>query len=368
MTFKDTLNTFSDFDFNEFFKSVSSKAVSKSLNKETLDPEDLLNLLSDKAGSFLEKMARTANALTLRHFGRTISLFAPLYISDHCTNRCTYCGFNDQAMFSRTRLTMEEIETQARAVAGTGIRHILVLTGEAPKKTPLSYLENAIRVLKPFFASIGLEIFPMDEQGYKELIKAGADSLTIYQEVYDRAIYRQVHLKGKKTDYDYRLSAPQRGAKAGFRAVTIGPLFGLGPPRIEAFMAAMHARYLEKRFPDVEISLSLPRMKQVPGGIPPGHILTDKGFVQIMLAWRLFMPRAGICISTRESPEFRDRLIHLGATRFSAGSRTGVGGYTLAGNTSQNQFEVTDNRPVADICAMIQKNGFDPVFKDWQAV
>ncbi len=265
-------------------------------------------------------------------------------------------------------MSVGEIEIEAKAIADTGIRHILVLTGEDPVKTPLSYLEDAVSVLKQYFSSVALEIYPLDEDAYRVLNHAGADSLTVYQEVYDRTVYREVHPKGKKANYEYRLSTPERGAGAGFRAVNIGPLFGLGKPRTEAFMAGLHAQYLEREFPDVEISLSLPRMRKAPGGMDPKNILNDMGFVQIMIAFRLFMPRTGITISTRESAGFRDRLIHLGATRYSAGSRTGVGGYALNSGTATVQFEITDDRSVAEISEMIRKSGYQPVFKDWERV
>ncbi|BCL62771.1 hypothetical protein DGMP_34640 [Desulfomarina profundi] len=227
----------------------------------------------------------------------------------------------------------------------------------------MSYLRDAIAVLKQYFASIALEIFPMDEKDYRTLQQAGADSLTVYQEVYNREVYREVHLAGKKRDYEYRLLTPERGAEAGFRAINIGTLFGLGETRSEAFFAAMHARYLQHAFPRVEISLSLPRITGEGG--KPENILPDRQLVQTMLAWRLFLPRLGITVSTREAPAFRDKLLHLGATRFSAGSRTDVGGYSEPGSSTV-QFEITDNRSVAEVVEMIRQNGYQPVFKDWE--
>lgn len=360
------VETWKLFDFKDYFDHVTPRDVKGSLNRDVLSPYDLLNLLSESATDFLEPMAQKARRLTMQYFGRTIGLFAPIYISDYCTNHCTYCGFNAHTHFRRNKLTLAQIAQEAEIIASTGIRHILVLTGEAPAKTPMSYLVDTMKVLKRHFSSIALEIFPMDEADYKELIRAGADSLTVYQEVYDREIYKAVHLGGRKADYAYRLLTPERGAKAGFRAINIGTLFGLGDPGSEAFMAALHAKYLEKNFPDVEISLSLPRMRKAEGGIAPRNILSDIGFVRTMLAWRLFMPRLGLTISTRESGAFRDRLIHLGATRYSAGSKTDVGGY--AGDIEERtvQFEITDDRDVPQIVQMIRDNGYQPVFKDWE--
>ena len=359
------VNRYESFDFDGYFKSVTTADIQNSLNRNRLEPHDLLNLLSGQALSFLEEMARKAKGITHQYFGRTIGLYAPMYISDYCSNHCTYCGFNAAMDFKRTRLSLAEIEQEAKAISDAGIRHILILTGEAPAKTPMPYLEKAVGVLKKYFSSIALEMFPMDEEMYRVLKKAGADSLTVYQEVYDQRIYKEVHPKGKKSDYHYRLLTPERGARAGFRAVNIGTLFGLGEPMSEAFMACLHARYLEQEFQDVEVSLSLPRMTKARGGIEPKNILTDMGFVQVMLAWRLFMPRIGINISTRESAFFRDKLIHLGATRYSAGSKTDVGGYALKPNDATAQFEVTDTRSVKEISDMIRQSGYQPVFKDW---
>lgn len=366
MSFRRVVNTFESFDFKNHLDKVTAHDVERSLEKERVEELDLLNLLSPSGEAYLEQMAQRAQQLTAQYHGRTIGLYAPLYISDYCSNHCTYCGFNHTTDFLRTKLSLEEIEAEARKIHGMGIRHILVLTGEAPGITPMDYLLDAMAVLKKFFPSIALEVFPMEEEEYRKLRLAGADSLTIYQETYDRKIYEEVHPKGRKRDYDYRLNTPERGARAGFRALNIGALFGLAEPRKEAFMAGLHARYLEKEFSDVEISLSLPRMTRAEGGIEPRYVLSDLGFVQIMLAWRLFMPRLGITISTRESALFRDRLIHLGATRYSAGSKTDVGGYTLKPKQSTPQFEVTDTRSVDQVVQMIRSAGYQPVLKDWE--
>ena len=368
MSFFETLQTYPD--LQSAFGTVTSEDVERSLDRagdiHSLGSRDLLCLLSPAAREFLEPMARKASDITAQYFGRTIGLYAPMYISDFCINRCTYCGFHADTGAGRTCLTLDEIEQEAKAVAALGIRHILVLTGEAPAKTPLSYLEDAVALLSRYFASVALEIFPMEKEGYVRLNRAGADSLTIYQETYDRDVYRSVHPGGPKADYGFRLDTPERAAGAGFRAVNIGPLFGLGEPRYEAFMAGLHARYLERKFPHVEVSLSLPRMTKADGGIPPANILTDTDFVQTMLAWRLFMPRLGITVSTRESADFRDRLIHLGVTRFSAGSKTDVGGYAVYPQQNTVQFEITDTRSVEEVTQMIRASGYQPVFKDWE--
>lgn len=370
MSFADDMRKIPKTDIQKALETAGPERVVKALSRDRLSPGDLAALLSDAADRFLEPMARKAGLLTRRHFGRTIGLYAPLYISDFCSNRCSYCGFRADHSFGRQTLGLDAIEAEAKALAATGIRHVLILTGEAPKRTPMAYLLGAVSVLKRWFASIAIEIFPMDTEDYRRLKKAGVDGLTVYQEVYDREVYRRVHLSGPKTDYEYRLTTPERGAEAGFRALGIGPLFGLGEPRSEAFYTALHARYLEHRFPGCEISVSLPRMNKAEGGIASLWPVSDRLFVRIMLAFRLFLPRAGITVSTREGADFREHLLHLGATRFSAGSRTDVGGYTRALNNDRGtgQFDITDTGSVREVTAMIRKNGLDPVFKDWEAV
>jgi 2-iminoacetate synthase len=375
MSFLEIADQYQSFDFAGYFEGVTPQDVGRSLAKageiNRLDEYDLLNLLSPAAREYLEPMAQKARGLTLQYFGRTIGLYAPMYISDFCSNHCTYCGFNAKTGFPRTKLSLDQIEAEAKAIADLGIRHVLVLTGEAPAKTPMDYLENAVSLLTRYFSSVALEMFPMEEAAYRRLCRAGADSLTVYQEVYEQGLYKAVHPKGPKSDYAFRLLTPERGARAGFRALGIGTLFGLGETRAEAFMAGIHARFLEREFPDVEISLSLPRMNPVEGGMPLAHELDDAGFVQTMLAWRLFMPRLGINISTRESAQFRDRLIHLGATRYSAGSKTDVGGYTVRNPETTDchttvQFDITDTRTVEQVTQMIRESGYQPVFKDWE--
>ena len=370
MSFLNVVLALESFDFDASLRAVTAADVERTLSRdEQLDRRDLLHLLAPAAQPYLEEIAQKAHRLTLQHFGRVIGLYAPLYISDYCANSCTYCGFHAGVDFPRTKLTLDEIEQEAAAIAATGIRHILVLTGEAPAQTPLSYLVEAVQRLRAHFSSIALEIFPLDEAEYRILREAGADSLTVYQEVYDRAIYQEVHPAGRKADYVWRVQTPERGARAGFRALNLGPLFGLGEPRREAWLAALHARWLEEEFPDVEVSLSLPRMTKAAGAIAPRALMSDSEFVQFMLAWRLFMPRLGITISTREAPAFRDRLVQLGATRFSCGSKTGVGGYAVRSQEEAPvQFAVTDNRSVEEVAAMLRRNGYQPIFKDWELV
>lgn len=324
--------------------------------------------MSPAAAVFLEPMARKAHDLTVQYFGRTIGLYIPLYLSNYCSNECVYCGFHSGNTIKRKKLSMAEIEIEAKAIAATGMQHILILTGEAPAVTPVEYFEEAVKLLKGYFSSVSIEIFPMDEEQYHRLKVAGVDGLTVYQEVYDEDRYRLVHKAGKKTDYRYRLEAPERGARAGLRMVGIGPLIGLGEPRSELFFCGLHARYLEKNYLDTEVSLSLPRMNPAEGDYSPEFFADDKTYVQFMTALRCFLPRAGMNVSTRESAGFRDNLIRLGATRFSAGSCTGVGGYTEEATAGTPQFEITDERKVVEVVQAIQTAGYQPVYKDWDMI
>jgi 2-iminoacetate synthase len=368
MSFYNELIRYKGFDFTSFFERVTPEQVEAALAREKLSEKDFLALLSPAASGYLEAMARKAHILTEQFFGRTIQLFIPLYISNFCSNECIYCGFHRGNNISRKKLSLAEIEVEAKAIAATGMRHLLLLTGEAPGVTPIDYLEDAVRLLKKYFASVAIEIFPMDTDDYSRLQKAGVDGLTLYQEVYDEDRYALVHKAGKKTDFRYRLDAPERGARAGFRMVNVGPLLGLGEVRSEVFFCGLHAKYLDDTFLQTEIGLSLPRMNPAEGNYQPEFKADDRTFVQFMTALRCFLPRAGITVSTRESAAFRDNLIRLGVTRFSAGSCTGVGGYGERQDTGTPQFEITDERGVEEVVQAIRNAGYQPVYKDWDMI
>jgi 2-iminoacetate synthase len=368
MSFFNELTRYKGFDFASFFERVTPEQVEAALTREKLSEKDFLALLSPTASGYLEAMARKAHLLTEQYFGRTIQLFIPLYISNFCANECIYCGFHRGNNISRKKLSLAEIEIEAKAIAATGMRHLLLLTGEAPGVTPIDYLEDAVRLLKKYFASVAIEIFPMDTDDYSRLQKAGVDGLTLYQEVYDENRYALVHKAGRKTDFRYRLDAPERGARAGFRMVNVGPLLGLGEVRSEVFFCGLHAKYLDDTFLQTEIGLSLPRMNPAEGNYQPEFEADDRTFVQFMTALRCFLPRAGITVSTRESAVFRDNLIRLGVTRFSAGSCTGVGGYGERQDTGTPQFEITDERGVEEVVQAIRNAGYQPVYKDWDMI
>lgn len=368
MSFLTVVKKYEGFNFSLFFSSVQGQDIEKILCKERLTELDFLMLLSEKGAEYLEPMAARARQLTVQHFGRTIQLFIPLYISNYCSNECTYCGFNLKNSIKRRKLTIAEIDTEAREIAKSGIQHLLLLTGEAKEVTPMAYLMEAVHTLKRHFASVSIEIFPMDESDYRQLKEAGVDGLTLYQEVYDRKMYKSVHLAGQKSNYEYRLDGPERGARAGFRVVNVGSLLGLGEMRSEAFFTGLHGRYIDDNYLETEVAYSLPRFNPAEGDFTPGNAVDDTTFVQFLCALRLFMPRAGISVSTREAASFRDNLIPLGVTRFSAGSCTGVGGYADKDQTQTPQFEITDERSIEEVAQSIIQHGYQPVYKDWDLI
>jgi len=368
MSFYEVVKQYRDFDVPQFFAQVSDDDILRSLSKEKPGPMDFLTLLSPKAAGHLEAMAKKAHQLTVQYFGRTIQMFIPLYISNHCNNGCAYCGFNHQNPILRRKLSLEEIEIEAKAIAKTGMQHVLFLTGEAHHMTPMSYLVDSAKLLKRYFASVAIEVYPLSVEEYRELHQAGVDSMTMFQETYDEAVYKRVHLAGKKMDYHWRLNAPERAAQGGMRVVNLGALLGLSEPRREIFFTGLHARYLEDKYLETESAISLPRFNEAEGDFQPDYLVDDKTFVQFMTALRIFLPRAGLTISTRESALFRDRILPLGATRYSAGSSTGVGGYTEIPDGQTPQFEITDGRSVDEVANAIIAQGYQPIFKDWDCI
>lgn len=364
MGFYEVKSRYSDHSFEDFFKSVNNYSVERVLAKERLDAMDYLTLLAPAAEEYLEQMAQRANRITMNQFGRSILLYTPLYLSNYCTNQCVYCGFNATNKIGRKQLTLEEVETEAKRISETGLKHILILTGESKEKASLEYLQDCCRVMEKYFTSIGIEIYPMGQTEYESLIECGVDSLTVYQETYNEGLYDELHLRGPKKDYRYRLDAPERGAEARMRSVNIGALLGLDEWRRESFFTGIHADYLQNQYPDVEVSVSFPRMRPHTGAYEPEYPVNDKNLVQILLAMRIFMPRAGLTISTREDAEFRNNIVNLGVTKMSAGSTTAVGGHTQE-EKGTGQFDISDERSVEEMAEALKALGRQPVYKDW---
>jgi 2-iminoacetate synthase len=366
MSLIEIIEHYRSFDTEAFFNGLTESAVRLVLGQDRLSLLDYLTLLSPQAEDCLEEMAQKAHRLTVQHFGRTMLLFTPIYVANHCVNHCLYCGFNVNNKLHRTQLTLDEVAAEAEIIAATGLKHILLLTGESRRHTPVSYIRDCITVLSRYFTSISIEIYPLSEAEYVDLIAAGVDGLTIYQETYNRDTYAELHPAGPKRDYDFRLDAPERGCRAGMRTVNVGALLGLDDWRREAFITGVHADYLQRNYPDVEISISPPRMRPHLGGFQPAFDVTDKNLVQYIAAFRLFMPRGGVTLSTREAANLRDNMIGLGVTKMSGGVCTSVGGRSNSDETGQ--FQIADERSVSEMAKMLYEKGYQPVFKDWQTV
>jgi 2-iminoacetate synthase len=331
-------------------------------------------IFNDSNPAMLEQLAQEARSLTQQYFGRTINLYEPLYLSNHCANQCVYCGFHASLDIPRRKLGEQEIEAECHALAQTGIQSILLLTGESRKHTPPEYLETAIKIAKKYVASIALEVYPLETEEYALLNAAGCDGVTVFQETYDQTRYKILHPAGKKKDYIYRYQTPQRAALGGMRQITLGVLLGLADWRQDILALYEHLRALEKEFPGVDYTLSFPRLREAYDYKEKNYLVSDTDLAKIICTTRLFFPRVSINLSTRESAAFRDKAVHFGATKISAGSSTAVGGYVVPdteiylGVRSAAQFAVNDERSVAEVKAMLERQGFDPVFTDWRCL
>jgi 2-iminoacetate synthase len=364
-TFQDFLQKW-PFEWREKgLAGATSESIARALAGENLQPKDFLALLSPAALPHLEDMARRARDLTLRYFGRAVQLFTPLYLSDVCTNRCRYCGFNAGNKRKRRHLTVEDAFAEAEAIANMGLRHILLLTGDARKLSSPEYIASAARRIKPLFASIGIEVYSLTEEEYALMTGSGVDCMTMFQETYTPELYLSLHPAGPKRDYAFRLAAPERAARAGMRALGVGALLGLERFEMDAFATGLHAWWLQRRFPGVDISVSVPRIRPHEGDFETPQEVDDRRFVQYITALRCFLPRAGITCSTRENAFMRDHIVPLGVTRISAGVSTAVGGRASAGS-ADGQFEIADHRSVREVTADMAKIGYQVVIKDWE--
>jgi 2-iminoacetate synthase len=322
MTFQQTLDSYNLADVAARIEAARPADVEAALATTHLGIDDFMALLSPAAGAYLEPMAQRAHHLTVQRFGKTILMYAPLYLSNECTNGCRYCGFNAHNKVPRRTLTMDEVEAEARVLYDRGFRHLLLVTGEAPRAAGTDYLAAAIARIRSLFSSMSIEVYPMDEAGYRQVIAAGVDGLTLYQETYDRTLYAEMHPFGNKRDFDFRLRAPEFAAAAGMRRIGIGALLGLGKFRVEAFCTGLHALHLARHCWRTHLTVSFPRMRPADGGFQPLHLVSDRDFVQLICALRLLLPDAGLVLSTRERAQLRDNLLPLGITQMSSGSCT----------------------------------------------
>ena len=346
----------------------------------------LARLLEPMDDAGLERLARESAAITRRNFGRAVRLFAPLYVSNECINSCAYCGFSRENAILRVTLEIDSVVKEARHLVAEGFRQLLLVAGEHPKFVSSNYLERCVRALTPFVPSVALEVAPMDQPEYARLVAAGAEALVVYQETYDRATYASLHTAGPKKDYDYRLACAERAYAGGFRRIGLGALFGLWDWRREALALAAHLEDLLRRCWKAQFTVSLPRLRPCAGEFQPAHTLNDREFIQLICAWRICFPHVGLVLSTREPAALRDLLLPLGITMMSAGSHTEPGGYTGEGQDqlhltvrgravqpetnrarmeATGQFEIADERSPAEIASLLRRQGFDPVWKDW---
>ena len=362
------VRTWERHDFAETARSVAGRTaadVRRALGRVRggLGLDDLAALLSPAAAPFLEEMAQASHRLTVERFGRTMQLYAPLYLSNVCANVCTYCGFSAQNRIPRKVLTDAEIVAEGEAVRRLGFDHVLLVTGETGR-VGRPYLANALRLLRPMFSSLSIEVQPLEQEEYAALAGDGLSAVLVYQETYDAAAYPRHHLSGPKADIAYRLETPDRLGRAGLKKIGLGALYGLSDWRADAWFLGLHLRYLERTFWRTRYSLSVPRLRPHAGKDSGATPFGERDLVQAACAFRLFSPEVELSLSTRESAAFRDRAFRLGFTSMSAGSRTNPGGYATAPD-SLEQFEIDDPRSPAEVAAYLRAQGYDAVWKDW---
>lgn len=366
MDIKETLNQYDWKEIKKLLENCKTSDVEASLNRPKRSVMDFLNLISPAAEPFLEQMAQLSNQLTQQRFGKTIQLYAPLYLSNECQNICTYCGFSMDNKIKRRTLSNSEIILEAMALKDMGINHVLLVSGEANKTVEIKYFLNAISLLKPFFSNISIEVQPLSEEEYLMLHQAGVHSVLVYQETYHEEVYKVYHPKGKKSNFNFRLETPDRIGSAGIHKIGLGVLLGLEDWRIDSFFNAVHLDYLQQRYWKTKYSVSFPRLRPAEGIIEPNFVMEDRHLLQLICAYRIWNPDLEISISTRESENFRDHVIALGATTMSAASKTNPGGYAVDPQ-SLEQFEISDERSMEEIKNRIKAKGYDPVMKDWDS-
>ncbi|MNS24657.1 2-iminoacetate synthase [compost metagenome] len=362
--------------FTELFTNYNWEAIKANIYSKTeqdvlaaiqspkRDLNDFMALISPAAQPFLEQMATLSHRLTQKRFGKTIQMYIPLYLSNECQNICTYCGFSYHNKIKRRTLSDGEIMLEAAAIKAMGFDHVLLVTGEANQTVGVDYLKNAVKLLKPLFSHISIEVQPLEQEEYRLLIDEGIDAVLVYQETYHKDDYKLHHPKGKKSNFDYRIETPDRLGAAGILKIGLGVLIGLEDWRVDSFFTALHLSYLEKTYWKTKYSISFPRLRPAEGILEPKVIMNDKELVQLICAYRLFNEEVELSLSTRESEKFRNSAIKLGITAISAASKTNPGGYVVAPQ-SLEQFEISDEREANEMAAIIQKAGYEAVWKDW---
>ena len=347
-------------------EDYTASDVIRAIESDRCSLEDFKALLSPAAEPFLEQIARKARLETRKHFGNSAYFFTPIYISNYCENYCIYCGFNCHNKIKRAKLSMEEIHEEMKAIAETGLEEILILTGESRKVSDVKYIGEACKIAKKYFKNIGIEVYPMNSDEYRYLRECGADYVTVFQETYNSDKYETLHLAGHKRIFPYRFNAQERALMGGMRGVAFAALLGLDDFRKDALGTGMHAYLIQRKYPWAEISISCPRLRPIinNASINPKDV-HEKQLLQIMCAYRLFLPFAGMTISTRERAEFRDNVVGLAATKISAGVSTGIGSHSESEDKGDVQFEIADTRGLEEIYDSLKKRGIQPVMNDY---
>lgn len=347
-------------------EDYTASDVIRAIESDSCSLEDFKALLSPAAEPFLEQIARKARLETRKHFGNSAYFFTPIYISNYCENYCIYCGFNCHNKIKRAKLSMEEIHEEMKAIAETGLEEILILTGESRKASDVKYIGEACKIAKKYFKNIGIEVYPMNSDEYRYLRECGADYVTVFQETYNSDKYETLHLAGHKRIFPYRFNAQERALMGGMRGVAFAALLGLDDFRKDALGTGMHAYLIQRKYPWAEISISCPRLRPIinNASINPKDV-HEKQLLQIMCAYRIFLPFAGMTISTRERAEFRDNVVGLAATKISAGVSTGIGSHSESEDKGDAQFEIADTRGLEEIYESLKKRGIQPVMNDY---
>jgi 2-iminoacetate synthase len=396
MSFVDEFNALPLLELAGRSRNSTAAQVRASLDRNDRGLEGFARFISPAAGEMLEVLCQRSQALTQQRFGKVIRMFAPLYLSNECINNCRYCGFSRDNPILRVTLSVDEVLREARSLKAQGFRNLLLVAGEHPKFVSNGYLAECVQALHAEIPGISLEVGPMEASDYRSIVQAGADGLVVYQETYDRSVYAQMHTAGPKRDFDWRMETPERAYAAGFRRLGIGALYGLADWRREAIAVAAHAEYLLRNCWKAQLTISLPRLRPCAGEFQPLTQITDRELTQLVCAFRLLLPDAGLVLSTREPAKFRNGLIPIGIRLISAGSHTEPGGYTGAGRekihhtergrivelaagssewaampdratNATGQFEIADERPPSEVADVIRRLGYEPVWKDWDA-
>ncbi len=341
--------------------------VERAIGAESPGERELAALLSPAAIEFLEPMARRAQSITRRHFGRTIQLYTPLYLSNFCNGGCLYCGIAGDRRAKRSVLNETHLRHEMEAIKAMHLEELVLLTGERMPEADLPYLRDCVAIAAEHIHNVNIEVFPMAESEYRQLADAGCTGVTLYQETYDQTVYEKMHRWGDKRDFFNRIDAPDRALRGGMRTVGIGALLGLADPRFDMLCTYRHAKYLLKNYWKAGVSISFPRIQPQLGGFEPDHPVDEKMLAQYIFALRICLPEVPLVLSTREPQHVRDGMAGLGISKMSVASKTTVGGYSDDTEESTEQFEISDGRNIPEFCEMLRSKGLEPVFKNWDA-